>query len=307
MIFRDFTSASLITYFPGSMSLPTSPGEVCRMPFMLQESWDVPQFSSGTLRDYLSGEEQESHGASRRKVYRAGGAIFTILVHTFALWLLATRPAPAPGVIKPEQPQPKRELILVSLNDAAPSPPAEKQLAQPPPQQPQEASPVDSTALSQMPPVEWTVSRASFLDTPTATAVPAAASAASMASSGSGGGGVYDPFAGAAPLRSAADAPRNVAPVSSLQVLEPTLDVQLLERIRRQVAAAHAGSTGSAQVVVRVSSDGTVLEASMIGGNAPQGLKRHLIHALKGTRLFTSAAGHPRDLTLPLLSFHHGK
>jgi hypothetical protein len=214
--------------------------------------------------------------------------MITALVHIVVLWIFATRLAGDPGTGE-AKPPPGAGIVSLTLAPpaaaAADAPsPAARPIAAP------EATKVDLTTKTDVPPPEWTVSAiASAAPTATGAASPGTASA-----TGSGtGGGVYDPFAGAAPLRSA----RTLVHDASVNGLVPVgdesglrLDERMFESVRLALARANPGVNGTLDLAMRVSQNGLVLEVAPVGGSLARHIGKQAANTFLGKRLFAGTA-----------------
>jgi hypothetical protein len=261
--------------------------------FVLQQSWHgveevacgPPLAESPLLRPLLA------HGRGRYW-RRGGGTVLTAAVHAVLLWAIATRlVGPIGGDPLPTSPP---QVLQFDLSAPAPSTrPAEalaraRQAAQPVVAE----SELDVTTPTDIPPPEWTVSRIA-LPVPEPLGQGASmASGGGGAGAGAGGSGVYDPFAGAAPL----PLDRGAAGASA------ALDAALLDALRRGVERALTSCGGTVLLAVRVGPGGIVMDASVRGGSAPPAAKAMMRSALLGKQLFRGGA-QPGDRQLPEIAF----
>jgi hypothetical protein len=259
--------------------------------------------------------------ADGRDLYlrRSGATLFSILVHVLLLWLFISRLAGNAGDGDAIGAGNGR-LNSFSLSDpasAAPSSSSEARQAPQPRPAAQTASDIDATAATELPP-EWTVSRLPAEARPRSQASSESAAAdapvgpgGAGAGAGQGGSDVYDPYAGAAPLRRERDAA--AAPSIGERVLGffgfgpasaggLTLDETALEAIRRAASRSLPAGGGTVELEVRVSPTGMVLMAQMRGGSAPREAGEALAKALIGKRLYRGSAADAQTLFLPPLS-----
>lgn len=234
---------------------------------------------------------------------RSGGILLTLGVHLLLLWLLLSRLSGSldPAASAVERPVP----MTFTLSQAgASAPQALITPVHPPP--PAQQSELDATVPDALLPVEWTVARIALPEPARDSAAPppspqqpsAGGGGIGASGTGAGGAGVYDPFAGAAPLRRerVGDRPAsgNAAPLA--------LNRQLLDSVQRKLYRSHPGARGTVTLTVRVSPDGVVVEAIPRGGTASAGAKEALRRALIGLRLFSGTAATPQLLDLPSLT-----
>jgi hypothetical protein len=81
------------------------------------------------------------------------------------------------------------------------------------------------------------------------------------------------------------------------------LDDKALEAVRLAVARSLPGRRGTAELVVRVSPTGVVLDVQSPGGSAPRDAREALGQALIGKRLFLGATTDAQSIALPTLRF----
>ena len=264
------------------------------MAFILEQTWREESGGSGSAPPPLF-PALSANGRDRYWM-KSAGTFLTIGVHLVLLWLLATRLS---GTIEPavETSKGRGPVTFSLLEPGAAIPQAHRSRILPPP--PAEASDLDVTAPDALPLPEWTVARLALPQVaPASAAVPAAQKAgAGSAGAGAGGGGVYDPFAGAAPLRSKAAA----SPPGRGGTVAPVLNRRLLESAQRAVRQTHPNSRGTVVLAVRVSPDGVITEAILKGGTASGGAKEALKRALVGLQLFFPNGAGPREVELPVV------
>jgi hypothetical protein len=292
------------------------------MAFALAQTWNAAAPSPSGLAPLglALSHRQET------QLRRAGATAFSILVHILLIWVLLNKLSGGMAGEGEGAGAGNGALMSFALSDPASAAASASEPEQVPQPRVERApvSDVDSTAPTDLPPPEWTVSRLP----PAQSQRPAAASGsafagtsagagASGAGAGAGQGGtqVYDPYAGAAPLRmnesgagasSTANMSLGARVLGFLGLDRPaaaglTLDETALEAIRRAVERSLPGRRGTAEITVRVSPTGMVLEASARGGSAPAEARSALGRALIGKRLFSGAAVEAQTLTLPIL------
>jgi hypothetical protein len=267
--------------------------------FTLSRSWDAVAFAPGPARAPLLPARMAE--GSRR----AGAILLSVLVHLVLIVFLLNRIA-APLEIDVRASPGEGAMTMLDLSDPGSPAPARN----PPPVQPAAAAPassaVDATAPEMPLPAEWTVSR--LPPSALASAAPPAGGRASGMGQGAGqsGAGAYDPYAGASPLplnRESA-VPSFAGRVLGFLGFEQdsfALDEAALEAVRLAVARSLPGQAGTAEIVVRVSPTGMVLEADARGGSAAPRAREALARALRGKRLFRGTAATARVMTLPVL------
>jgi hypothetical protein len=253
--------------------------------FVLQQSWredDRAQRRNAApmLESLLAGRDL--------RLGKSAGTVLTVLIHIVLLWVFATRLGEAPGLVEP-QPKPTEvvNLTMLTAPEPAPEPPAAAAAKAAPAQIPP-AVPVtvNVSAASQLPPPEWTVSRI-------ASALPAQNGPLSAAPGGGSGavagGGVYDPFAGAAPLRK----PGSLVRDASINGMVPVgtessfrLDDAMFAQLRAALAKAHPQVRGTVELNLSVSADGTVLAARPQGGSIAAAIGKDVAGRIVGKRLF---------------------
>ncbi|HMJ92585.1 MAG TPA: hypothetical protein VK472_00650 [Allosphingosinicella sp.] len=291
------------------------------MAFVLNQTWDA----TNPYREDHDGASASSAllapllaDGRDRYAWKTGAVLLSVLVHILILWLFLTRLAGSAGDGDGAG-SGSGILHSFSLSDSSASaaaPAREKAEVPPLPPAAVQPSDVDASAQSGLVP-EWSVSRLpprpappSASPSPAAGASAGASPGTGAAGAGSGGAEVYDPYAGAAPLRRERGAP--AAPSLGDRVLGffglgpqaaggLTLDEGALEAVRRAVARALPGRRGTAELTVRVSPTGVVLEANARGGSAPVEVRDALGRALVGKRLFLGSAVDAQTLTLPTL------
>jgi hypothetical protein len=291
------------------------------MSFVLDQTWD----ESARLQA-LAGSPSASvwllAKGRDRHLRRASATSFSVIVHILLIWLFLNKLAGDPGPNE-EAERGNGGLLLFALSDpgsvsAAAS--ATEPLTAPPASA--WASEADASVAAELPP-EWSVSRLPPAPDPLPLRPPPAPAASTLSGSalgtgatGAGAGkgdvGEYDPYAGAAPRwREGAQGASNQslgqrlldffgvrqAPAAGL-----TLDAAALESVRRAIAAALPGRQGTAELVVRVSPTGMVLEVKARGGSAPAEARDALGRALVGKRLYRGSAAEAQTLALPVLS-----
>lgn len=293
------------------------------MSFVLHRTWDaIDPSRAGTGGaspvPALSGLLSDGRD---RYAWKTGATMLSILVHILILWLFLTRLAGNPG----DGSGPGSAILhSFSLSDSSASAatPAREVLEVPPlPPAAVQPSEIDSSAETELEP-EWSVSRLPPRPAPPSTrSSPDPAASASTAGSapgtgtagsGSGGGEVYDPYAGAAPLRRERGGASSGTPSLGDRMLSffgfgspsaggLTLDEEALDAVRRSVAERLPGRRGTAELIVRVSPTGVVLEVSALSGTAPPEARDALGRALIGKRLFLGNAVDAQTLSLPTL------
>ncbi|HEY5723526.1 MAG TPA: hypothetical protein VIT45_14515, partial [Allosphingosinicella sp.] len=287
-----------------------------RMAFVLDQTWDVaaPVRGAAAAGAPFSALDPLLSNGRDRYAWKTGAILLSILVHILILWLFLTRLAGTAGDGRHAGILHSFSLSDSSASAAAPG----REVVKVPPLPPaaSETSDLDASAETELVP-EWSVSRLPPRPAPpNAQSSPASASTAGStpgAAAGSGGraGGVYDPYAGAAPLRRERGA-GSQAPSLGERVLGffgfgsrsfggLTLDEVVLEAARRAVAGRISGRGGTADLIVRVSPTGVVLEVSMVSGSAPPDARDALARALVGKRLFQGNAADAQELALPTL------
>lgn len=231
------------------------------------------------------------------------------MVHIFLVMFLFSRIV-APGLDSEATRRGEMSMTMLDLTEPG-SPAPARSSPQSQPATPSPTSPVDASVPDVPIPAEWSVSRL-----PPSAPAPAAPSSAPRspggvgAGAGQGGPAAYDPYAGAAPARLE---PQPAAQSRSMagQVMSflgfgadgPALDQAALEEVRKAVARSLPGQTGTAEIVVRVSPAGMVLEADVRGGSAAPRLRDALARALRGKQLFRGTSESARIVTLPVLRF----
>lgn len=268
------------------------------MAFILAETWreeaGAGALSAPSLFPAFSANGRDHYWA------KSGGVLLTAGVHAFLLWLVVTRLS---GTLDPAAPPLQRPVPMtfaLTPGGAAAAQPLPTPVLPPPPAQQSE---LDASVPDALPPPEWTVARIALPEAAEDRAAPpqrqqlsAGAGGSGLSGSGAGGAGVYDPFAGAAPLRrEAASGPQ--ASGATLALNRP-----LLDSVRRALGRSHPGARGTVTLSVRVSPDGMVVEATPRGGTAPAEAKEALRRAVIGLRLFSGTAPAPQLLELPLLT-----
>ena len=288
------------------------------MAFALSQTWNAAGLSSGGAE--TSAQQWRLFSGQERYFRRLGAIVFSILVHMLLLWLLLSRLAG--GAVGVDGAAAHRGVLSFSLNgpaSAASAPRSESREILPPQVQQGRVSEVDASMSASLPPQEWTVSRLPPAASPPSAAASGSALAGASAGpgnpgAGSGGGrkDVYDPYAGAAPLRRE-DPGSGTAGSLGTRVLGffgfgergetgLSLDRAALDAIRFNVERSLPGRKGTAEILVRVSPTGMVLEADARGGSAPPEVLLALRRALIGKRLFSGTAANAQTLTLPVLS-----
>jgi hypothetical protein len=273
------------------------------MAFVLQQTW-----RSDPRGDAAGGPKDSPlldpifRALENRGIGKSLGSLCSIGVQVLLLWLFITKlgsavPADAPRAEA-------MQLVSFDLSAAAAAgaeraKPAAAAAAVPAPPQMNE---VDLSAESDLPPVEWTVSRISLPapepDRPALADAAAGGEGAGDGGRGAGGTGVYDPFAGAAPLRR----PNEAAASSVAAGRGLALDRALLERLREAVERELAAGGGTVELIVRVSPTGTVLAATVAGGSAPADVKEAFRAAVAGRPLFRGTAGGAQQWRLPAVT-----
>jgi hypothetical protein len=252
--------------------------------FVLQHSWRAASFpGEAGLRGAAA---RPGRFAARwdRPLRTAAGTLLTVIVHLLLLWLFLTRlsgDVGDAGRAAVESVRLSAFKLAGPLDRAAPTDRPLSRAAT-------SASEVETTAATEMPPREWTVARIVM----PVTAIPAPAARPPAAGNGNAGGtgsGVYDPFAGAAPLRT-----------GTARRGQWVLDVAALEGVRRSVSAGVRRPGGSVELTVSVSPAGTIVEAVVTGGTAPDEDKEKLRRALLGKPLYKGAS-EAQTLRLPLI------
>lgn len=226
---------------------------------------------------------------------KGAGTVLTLLVHLGLLWVFATRLS-GPAAQGEAKPPPGTGMVNLTLAPPTPAAPAAARVAAAP------VAPVnrvDATAPSELPPPEWTVAT---IKAPAAAAAAAPAAFAAAQTTGNGsGGGVYDPFAGAAPLRRNGDLVRD-ATVGGLVVVGDESGLRLNEKIfeglRLALARAHPSLRGTVNLKLRVSAAGHVIDATATGGNLAASLGREAATAFVGKHLFIGDAPGALDVML---------
>lgn len=294
------------------------------MAFALAQTWNVAAPSPGgaPTRGLLG----LAPSAERERYFRRAVAIsFSILVHLLLLWILINKLAGGAVGEGEGQGAGSGTTMSFALSDpasAAASARGEPEQVAKPRVEQAPVSDVDATAATDLPVPEWTVSRLPPAPSPKPAAasgsgVAGASTGAGASGAGAGRGGTenYDPYAGAAPLRrdpsgagatSTGDRSLGARVLGFFGLGQPatvglTLDENALEAIRRNVERGLPGRSGTAEIVVRVSPTGMVLEASARGGSAPAEARGALGRALIGKRLFSGTAANAQTVTLPVL------
>jgi hypothetical protein len=291
------------------------------MAFVLHQTWDATSLyrgEPGTAPASPSMLAPLLADGRDRYAWKTGATLLSLLVHILILWLFLTRLAgnPGEGGGSGAGSSVLHSFSLSGTSASSSEAPAKAAQMAPPPPAPAQQSDVDTSAATELA-VEWSVSRLPPRAAPpsepssSSTASASAVSAAgASAGGGNGGGEVYDPYAGAAPLRR--EAGQAGAPSLGERVLGffgfgsqasggLTLDEAALEGVRRAVANALPGRRGTAELTVRVSPTGVVLEVSAGRGSAPADARDALGRALIGKRLFLGSAVDAQTLTLPTL------
>ncbi len=289
------------------------------MAFALAQTWNAAVPSPGGSGTFARADR--AFGGQERYVRRAGAIIFSILVHILLLWALINKLSGGGAGEGAGKGAGDSNLMSFALSDPASAESASDNEARQTPQPRVEQAPVsevDATAPTDLPVPEWTVSRLP----PTPSPHPAAASGSALAGAspglgqpgagpGRGGNSVYDPYAGAAPLRrddpgASADSSLGARVLGFLGFGQAdaaglSLDEAALEAIRSNVERSLPGRRGTVEIMVRVSPTGMVLETSIRGGSAPADAISALRRALIGKRLFSGAAANVQSLPLPVL------
>jgi len=255
------------------------------LPFELQQSWreearTAPAISLPAVEALLAGREL--------RLGKGVGTILTVAVHLLLLWLFATRldgTAPEGG----GKPSPRIEMISLTLASPEPEPPAASAASPPPPAAAAAASQVDLSARTELPAPEWTVSRI-------VSALPARNGEVAQASSAKPGkgGGVYDPFAGAAPMRGNDALVWDASIKGFVQSGAESslrLDEANFAQFRTAFARAHPTLRGTIELDLNVSAEGIVLSAAPPAGSLAQTAEASVGAALLGRRLFLGTTG----------------
>jgi hypothetical protein len=260
--------------------------------FVLQQSWHgVEEPPSGRPLDESALVGALAGALRGDRVRQGAGTVLTVAVHIVLLWVLATRLV---GEGEGKAPAPVR--VLQFDLAAAAGPPVAAAPAAAAARAPEPAlqdNAVDTSARTDLPPPEWSVSRiamppAAPSDRPTVEV------GGSQAGAGAGGRGAYDPYAGAAPLplnRATAPAP----PAAGALIL----DTHALAAVRQGVERRLAACRGTIVFSVRVSPTGVVLDAAARGGTAAPAAVSAVRGALLGKPLFRGRAAGAEERQLP--------
>jgi hypothetical protein len=154
---------------------------------------------------------------------------------------------------------------------------------------------VDVSAETELPPPEWAIVRLPPQAQSGGPPRPATRSEGAGTASAAGGAGVYDPFAGAAPMQAADLDATAVSPGGF------ALDGRLLAELVRRAARVLRSPRGSVEIVVQVSAVGIVVAARTVGGTADADDRAAIAQALVGESLFRPPRNPPsaRLLRLP--------
>lgn len=268
------------------------------MAFVLQQYWEAGGEPYPPRRSAPPPVMARLLGGGRDLYFRKGsGTLLTAIVHVLLIWVFMTK---LTGSLPEEAAEgaPPGRMMRFDLPAQTPAGGAETPDRRPVPAE--RPSEVDATARTPLPPPEWSVARIAAAQASAAPAAPAEAQPGAGGGAGSGGSGLYDPFAGAAPL-SRERVPPGAAAAGSAAAGSAGLDQARIEAARRQVQAALPGVKGTMDMIVSVSAAGDVLDAVPQGGSASAAAKEAFRRALIGARLF--GAGGPRRVALPRISF----
>jgi hypothetical protein len=256
--------------------------------FILQQSWQDDGCGGRPARSVPPPLGAAWFGGRGLPLGKWAGTVLTVAVHLLLLWVFATRLAGSHTGAEASPPPPN----MVNLTLAS-SAPVEAEAAPPraPPKTSPAASPVDASAKTELPPPEWTVAAVAVSLRPEMGATTASADGQGT----SGGGGVYDPFAGAAPL--VRDAALNgMVPRGSESSLR--LDDAMLALVRAAVSGANPDARGTVELALSVSADGVVLTAKRVSGSAAPVVGQDVARRLVGARLYTGVATTTVELRL---------
>ena len=263
------------------------------MAFVRLDSWDAGYSRALSAYANVTVQIRNVPESLERRLRHGTAMLLATLVQLALLWAFATKLGGI-SVERPIETMPANVLNVfqISEQDAAEAPAAASasvaaEAAAPPQQE------VDASTETELPPPEWALVR---LPPQPRSRAEAAPSTRGGAGSATAGGGVYDPFAGAAPMRREETGGERSAGGF-------ILDRAALEALLRRAARSLGGVGGTVEFLVGVSAEGVVVEAHPAGGSAGDEIGRRLAPALVGQRLFRPAAAsaRPRSLRLPAI------
>ena len=215
----------------------------------------------------------------------------TTLVQLGLLWGFATKLAGSSPEETVEESLPKvLNIFQISDDSESSDAPAPRSAADVATRAAAPAPDVDASTETELPPPEWAIVRLPA-QAPRRTVEGAPARSQDA---GSAGAGVYDPFAGAAPMR------REDAEAAAQRGSDFTLDRQRLSELVRRATLMLRSAHGTIELLVAVSAAGIVVEARAVGGTASTEAKAALGRAMLGQPLFHPPQFQPRAQSLRL-------